>query len=82
MFIWSAKSILRSFKECLPDIYDLFFEANKVYNTDQEKKIAEKVLEDINNKLDGKVVTKISKEKNYCKAEEYHQKYFQKKIRK
>ena len=24
-------------------------------------------------------ITKISKEKNYCKAEEYHQKYFQKK---
>jgi len=34
----------------------------------------------MNKRLDGKVVTKISKEKNYCKAEEYHQKYFQKKI--
>jgi len=30
----------------------------------------------------GKVVTKISKEKNYCKAEEYHQKYSQKKTKK
>ena len=36
-------------------------------------------LNEINKKLDGKVVTKISKEKNYCKAEEYHQKYIQKK---
>ena len=49
------------------------------YNTDEEKNIAEKVLNEINQKLNGKVVTKISKEKNYCKAEEYHQKYFQKK---
>ena len=52
------------------------------YNTDEEKEIAEKVLNEINKKLDGKVVTKISKEKNYCKAEEYHQKYFQKKNKK
>ena len=42
----------------------------------------EKVLNEINKKLNGKVVTKISKEKNYCKAEEYHQKYFQKKTKK
>ncbi len=52
------------------------------YNTDSEKEIAEKVLNEINEKLDGKVVTKISKEENYCKAEEYHQKYFQKKTKK
>jgi peptide methionine sulfoxide reductase MsrA len=44
-----------------------------------KKKIAQKVLNEVNNKLDGKVVTKISKEKNYVKAENYHQKYFQKK---
>ena len=43
------------------------------------KRNAEKVLNDVNKKLGGKVITKISKEKNYCKAEEYHQKYFQKK---
>ncbi len=52
------------------------------YNTDEEKNIAEKVLNEMNKKLDGKVVTKISKEKNYYKAEEYHQKYFQKKTKK
>ena len=49
------------------------------YNSDEEKGIAEKVLNEVNQKLNGKVATKISKEKNYCKAEEYHQKYFQKK---
>ena len=40
--------------------------------------IAEKVLNDINNRLNGKVVTKISLLKNYCPAEEYHQKYLEK----
>ena len=42
----------------------------------------EKVMKEINKKLGGKVVTKISKEKNYCKAEEYHQKYFEKRSKK
>ena len=45
----------------------------------EQKKIAEKVKENLNKKLNGKVVTKISKEINYCKAEDYHQKYLQKK---
>ena len=49
------------------------------YNTEEEKNIAEKVLNEMNEKLDGKVSTKVSKEKNYCKAEGYHQKYEQKK---
>ena len=52
------------------------------YTTEEEKNTAEKVLKEINEKLKGKVVTKISKEKNYCKAEEYHQKYFEKKLKK
>ena len=46
---------------------------------DEQKKIAEKVKKSFNEKLNNKVVTKISKETNYCKAEEYHQKYLQKK---
>ena len=46
---------------------------------EEQKKIAEKVNQNLNNKFNGKIVTKISKEKNYCKAEEYHQKYIQKK---
>jgi len=49
------------------------------YDTDEEKKSAEKVLNDVNNKLGGKVVTKISKIKNYVVAESYHQDYFKKK---
>ena len=48
------------------------------YCNNSQKEIAEKILNKINQKLNGKVVTKISKEKNYCKAEEYHQKYFEK----
>ena len=49
------------------------------YNTNEEKTIAEKVLNEVNKKLDGKVVTKISKIKNYVEAEPYHQDYFKKK---
>ena len=45
---------------------------------DNQKKIAEDVLDQINKKLSGKVVTKISLLKNYCIAEEYHQKYLEK----
>ena len=48
------------------------------YLNDNQKKIAEKVLNDINERLSGKVVTKISLLKNYCPAEEYHQKYLEK----
>ena len=48
------------------------------YLNDNQKKIAEKVLKDTNERLSGKVVTKISLLKNYCSAEEYHQKYLEK----
>tara|TARA_B100001564_G_scaffold344366_1_gene341855 strand:+ start:440 stop:883 length:444 start_codon:yes stop_codon:yes gene_type:complete len=48
------------------------------YLNDNQKKIAEKVLKDTNERLSGKVVTKISLLKNYCPAEEYHQKYLEK----
>ena len=48
------------------------------YLNDNQKEIAEKVLKDINERLSGKVVTKISSLKNYCPAEEYHQKYLEK----
>ena len=52
------------------------------YNSESQKKTAEKILNKQNEKFKGKIATKISKEKNYCKAEEYHQKYFQKKSEK
>ena len=48
------------------------------YLNDQQKTIAEKMLEKENIKLSGKVVTKISLVKNYCTAEEYHQRYLEK----
>jgi methionine-S-sulfoxide reductase len=48
------------------------------YLNDNQKKIAENVLQDVNERLAGKVVTKISSLKNYCPAEEYHQKYLEK----
>ena len=49
------------------------------YLNDNQKAIAEKVSRDVNERLSGKVVTKISLLKNYCPAEEYHQKYLEKK---
>ena len=49
------------------------------YFDEDQKKIAENVLTRINKKLSGKVVTKISLIKNYCPAEDYHQKYLEKK---
>jgi len=48
------------------------------YLNDNQKKIAEKVLKDTDSRLSGKVVTKISLLENYCPAEEYHQKYLEK----
>ena len=50
------------------------------YSNDGQKKIAEEVLYKYNKKYNGKIVTKISEIKNYCKAEEYHQKYLEKKF--
>ena len=50
------------------------------YSDDDQKIIAENVLKKYNKKFNGKIVTKISEVKNYCKAEEYHQKYLEKKF--
>ena len=48
------------------------------FSNDQQKDIANEVFNIVNQKLNGKVVTKISEIKNYCKAEEFHQKYLEK----
>ena len=48
------------------------------YLNSNQKLVAEKILNEINERLSGKVVTKISLLKNYCPAEEYHQKYLEK----
>ena len=49
------------------------------YTNKEQKKTAENILKEVNEKFKGKIVTKISKELNYCKAEDYHQKYLKKK---
>ena len=48
------------------------------YSDETQMKIAEKIIKENNKKLSGKIVTKLSKIKNYCKAEDYHQKYLKK----
>ena len=48
------------------------------YLSDKQKKIAENIIEKMNSNLSGKVVTKSSLLKNYCPAEEYHQRYLEK----
>ena len=45
-----------------------------------QKNIAHKVLKERNIKLSGKIVTKISPDKNYSTAENYHQKYLEKRF--
>ena len=46
-------------------------------NTTQ-KNIALKIIDSENKRFNGKIVTKLSEIKNYCPAEEYHQKYLDK----
>ena len=48
------------------------------YLSDKQKEIAENIIEKVNSNLSGKVVTKSSLLKNYCPAEEYHQRYLEK----
>ena len=49
------------------------------YKDENQKKIAEKIKEEFNKKLNGKVVTNISEEKLYQPAEDYHQYYLKRK---
>ena len=48
------------------------------YLNEKQKLIAEKIINDLNLRLSGKVATKVSLVKNYCSAEEYHQRYLEK----
>ena len=48
------------------------------YEDDIQKAEAKEILETFNKELNGKIQTNISEIKNYCKAEEYHQKYIEK----
>ena len=48
------------------------------YLNDNQKKTAVNIINKENERLSGKVVTKLSQVKNYCPAEEYHQRYLEK----
>jgi peptide-methionine (S)-S-oxide reductase len=48
------------------------------YLSDKQKEIAENAIDKMNSNLSGKVATKSSLLKNYCTAEEYHQRYLEK----
>jgi peptide-methionine (S)-S-oxide reductase len=48
------------------------------YLNKNQKEIAEKILKEVDQRLSNKAVTKISLVKNYCPAEEFHQKYLEK----
>ena len=49
------------------------------YLNKNQKSIAKKIKEKVNNSFSKNIVTKISLANNYCVAEEYHQKYLEKK---
>ena len=48
------------------------------YLNEKQRLIAEKIIININIKLSKKVVTKVTLVNNYCPAEEYHQRYLEK----
>ena len=48
------------------------------YLNDNQKTTAGNLINKENERLSGKVVTKLSQVKNYCPAEEYHQRYLEK----
>ena len=48
------------------------------YLNDNQKATAENLISKQNERLSEKVVTKLSQVKNYCPAEEYHQRYLEK----
>ena len=48
------------------------------YLNEKQKETAMRVMDEENKRLSGRVVTKVSLLKNYCTAEEYHQKYLEK----
>ena len=60
-----------------PD-YGTQYRSEIFYLNDKQKEIAKNVIEKMNSNLSGKVVTKFSLLKNYCSAEEYHQRYLEK----
>ncbi len=60
-----------------PDIGSQYRSAIFYYN-DEQKEVAKESLRNLQKKLDRKIVTEITKVQTFWKAEEYHQKYFEK----
>ena len=60
-----------------PDIWTQY-RSEISYEDEIQKAEAKEILEIFNKELNGKIQTNISRLKNYCKAEEYHQKYLEK----
>ena len=48
------------------------------YLNEKQKSVAEKIFTKVNDKLSGKVTTQLTLVNNYCPAEEYHQRYLEK----
>ena len=48
------------------------------YYDEEQKELAQKSLDEFQKKLNKKIVTEITKADTFWKAEEYHQKYFEK----
>ena len=61
----------------LPDIGSQY-RSEIFYESDDQKKEATETLAKFDQIFNGKIQTNISKIKNYCRAEEYHQKYIEK----
>ena len=60
-----------------PDVGNQYRSAIFYYD-DRQKEAAEKSLNKLQGKLSQKIVTEITKAQKFWKAEEYHQKYFEK----
>ena len=60
-----------------PDVGNQYRSAIFYYD-DRQKEAAEKSLNQLQEKLSQKIVTEIAKAQKFWKAEEYHQKYFEK----
>ena len=60
-----------------PDIGSQYRSAIFYYD-DEQKNVAEESLQNLQKKLDQEIVTEITKAQKFWKAEEYHQKYFEK----
>ena len=60
-----------------PDIGNQYRSAIFYYDENQ-KELAQKSLDEFQKKLNKKIVTEITKADTFWKAEEYHQKYFEK----